>query len=101
MKINIEILKKVYRAETTEAVLSEVAKEYLKNTDFFELRELRGGKQMPEKVRKRRAEAIDLAERKIVKYLSALDEMFYDDSIDTQTAFINLAMTKLSSQIQH
>jgi hypothetical protein len=101
METDIEILKKVYRANTTEAVLSEVAKEYLKNTDFFELRELRGGKQMPNKVRQRRAEAIDLAERKIVKHLNKLDEIFYDETIDTQTAFINLAMTKLSSQTQH
>ena len=81
MEADLDVLKESYKVTSKEEVLSEAAKRYLRNTDFFELRELRGGKKMPDKVRRRRNEAMELSIRNINKRFDMLDEYFYNEKL--------------------
>lgn len=71
--------------------LVSAAQDYLKNTDFFVLKEAQGLGVVPEKVRKRRAEAATLIER--TEFKTKLDEIFYTDE-DIVTALSRLSELK-------
>ncbi len=77
--------------------LQLAASDYLKNTDFFVLRELSGGVPIPEKVRKRRAEAVALVDRS--EFKAMLDELFYTDE-DIVTAFSRVAQQREQKNIE-